>query len=272
MRLLTLLFALGLVAATSASAQVTGGCSATPAVPMIPVSQRGVMVTELNGRVITGLARSSGQIPYSLVRMNTQVQTLSNGIQITTRSEMREWHDAEGRQRTEVRVERNGEMELQNISINDPVLRENISLHPKAQVAQVMRYPEPNTTAYQQRPVDKAFQEAMKAEWQPSTSHIESKTETLGTAVIVGECAQGNRWTQVIPAGEMGNDGELRYMNESWMSPRLGIQLRQVNDDPRTGHTVSEVTELHLEDPDPSVFQAPPEYQVFDLTREPAKP
>jgi len=185
---------------------------------------------------------------------------------------MREWHDAEGRTRTEIRAERNGEMQLQNTFISDPVLRENIALYSKAQVAQVTRYPDPTLAGNQQRPVDKAFQEAMKAEYQPQTRRApqnENKQETLGTSVVLGECAQGNRWTQVVPAGEMGNDGEIRTVSENWFSPRLGIQLRTVVDDPRTGHLVNEVTELHVEAPDPSVFQAPPEYQVFDLTREP---
>jgi len=265
MRLLALAFALGFSWVTSA--QMTGGCSVAGPAPVTMISQR--------GNVIGSVPRIPGHVPYSLVRMNTQVQTLGNGVRITTRSEMREWHDAEGRTRTENRVERNGEMELQNVSITDPVARENIILHPKAQVAQLMRFLDPNTTAYQPRPVDKAFNEAMKAEYQPQpqrTSQSENKNETLGMSVILGECAQGNRWTQVILAGELGNDGELRTTTESWNSLRLGIMLRSVMDDPRTGHLVNEVTELHLDPPDPALFQPPPEYQVFDLTRDPAKP
>jgi hypothetical protein len=43
-------------------------------------------------------------------------------------------------------------------------------------------------------------------------------------------------------------------------------------DDPRTGHVVDEVTELHLEIPDPAMFEPPHAYRVFDLTRDPAKP
>lgn len=275
MRLFAVLFASGLVGVTAASAQMTSDCSVTPPAAVIPVSQGITVVTD--GRFVSSLnaaavpAMNPGRVPYSLVRMNTQVQTLSNGVQITSRTETREWRDAEGRQRMEFRVERNGEMELQNISINDPVLRESIMLHPKAQVAQVTRFPD--STSYQPRPVDKAFQEAMKPEYQPQqvTPSVENKNETLGTTAIAGECAQGTRYTQIIPADAMGNDGELRTVNESWMSPRLGIQLRIVNDDPRTGHMVNEVTELHLEAPDPALFQPPPEYHVFDLTRDPAK-
>jgi hypothetical protein len=203
--------------------------------------------------------------------MRTQIQTLSNGSQITTRTETREWQDVQGRRRTELRREHNGEMEFQSGSIFDPALRQTIALHPRAKVAEVTRFfvgsPVP------QRPVDQEFNKAMQAEYQArSSSRIELKNERLEPSVILGECAEGNRNSQTIPSGEAGNDVEIRSVSESWWSPRLGIQLRSTTDDPRIGHVVDEVTELHLEAPDASVFQPPPDYQVFDLTREPAKP
>jgi len=212
-----------------------------------------------------------GNIAYSLVRVRTQVQTLSNGTQIKTRTESHEWRDAEGRQRTEVWVERDGEMEVQNISIYDPVLHEYIALYPRTQVASVNRMPPPQQ--YQWRPVDASFQKAMQLESQGTeTSHIEFKNESLGIASIDGECVQGGRSTQTIPAGQIGNDAEIQVVSETWVSPRLEMPLKSIVDDPRTGHYVEEVTELHLEAPDPSMFQVPPGYQVFDLTREPAQP
>lgn len=267
MRLFALVLVSTLAAVTTATAQVAGGCPVTGSSSVTMISQRGM--------VIGSVPRTPVRIPYSLVQMHTQVQTLSNGVQITSRQEMREWHDADGRTRTEARIERNGEMELQSASINDPVARENIILYPRAHVAQVTRYPEPHVTASQPRPIDKAFNEAMKAEFQPQpqrTPPHENKTEELGTTVILGECAQGTRWTNIVPAGELGNDGEIRAVQENWFSPRLGIQLRFVLDDPRMGHIENEVTELDLENPDPSVFQPPPDYHVFDLTRDPANP
>lgn len=253
MRLLAVLFASGLVAVSAASAQVTGG--------FCPVVRSG--------------APQPKYVPYSLVRMNTQVQTLSNGVQITSRTETHEWRDAEGRARFETSVERNGEMQLQSVVISDPVLKTTIQLHPKSQVAQISRFVA--AAPYVQRPVDKAFQEAMKAEYQARPGaqpmpQIEYKNESLGLTVIAGECAQGSRTTQIIPTGAVSNDGEIRVVSENWGSPRLGIGLRSVMDDPRSGHVVNEVTELHLEAPDPAMFQAPPDYQVFDLTRDPSKP
>jgi hypothetical protein len=199
------------------------------------------------------------------------VQTLGNGTQVTTRTESHEWRDAQGRQRSEIWVQRNGETQLQNVSIFDPVLRRTISLHPRVQVADVNRLPEP--TMRQPRAVDEAYQKAMQPEYQQQgVSHAEFKSERLEPTVILGECAEGNRSTQIFPAGEIGNDAEIRVVAENWRSPRLGIQLRTVNDDPRTGRYVEEVTELHLEAPDSALFQVPPEYKVFDLTREPAQP
>jgi hypothetical protein len=258
MRLITFLFASIFVGVTFASAQVNG------ATHLVPVTE-------------TGLVSPGGLVPFSLVRVCTAVQTLGNGIQITSRTETHEWQDALGRKRMETSVEQDGEMKLQSVSIWDPVLRRNIFLHSSARVAEVRGFPQPPVpapaTANDPRPVDVEFAKAMQPEYQTRpSSHIEYKNERLEPTVIAGERAEGYRSTSIIPAGEIGNDAEIRSVSENWTSPRLGISLRSTTDDPRRGRVVDEVTELHLEVPDPSMFQPPPGYQVFDLTRDPAKP
>lgn len=259
MRLLAVVFASGLVGVMPACAQM--GVATCPAV-------RRTVVTDLNGKVT-----SPGLVAYSLVRVRTTVQTLGNGTQITSRIETREWQDAQGRRRVESWIEHNGEMEFQNGSIFDPTLRESINLYPTAKVAQVTRFS--LGVPVQQRPVDEEFNKAMQAEYQARNSlhsNIELRSENLDARVMFGECVQGNRTTQTIPAGEIGNDAEIQTASENWWAPRLGISIRSTMDDPRMGHVVDEVTELHVEAPDPSVFQPPPDYKVFDLTRDPAQP
>ena len=234
------------------------------------------VVASLSPRAVVQLAGATPPqqfTPYSLVQTRTTVQTLGNGTRITNRVETRTWRAADGKVRTETLFEHNGEMQLQNINIFDPVLQQSTVLHERSQVAEVNRFLRP--TNWQPRAVDKEFGAAMQAEYQhpnQTQSHTEFKNEQLGTATIAGECANGSRNTQIIPAGEQGNDSELRYVNENWFSPRLGIMLRSIQDDPRNGHIVDEVTELHLEAPDPSLFEPPPGYQVFDLTHDPANP
>lgn len=258
MRLLVLLFGLGFVAApTSGQTNAPAACPVNPAAAACPAAPR------------------SSVAGYSAVRQQTVVQTLANGTQVTTRTEFHEWRDSAGRSRTDVYVERGGQMQLQMSNIFDPVAHRSIQLHPIAHVAAVNDMP-PMVGQFQQipqRPVDKAFNEAMQAEYRGQRpSGIENKNESLGKSTILGECAVGNRWTQTIPAGEEGNDAPIQTLSENWSAPRIGVTLKSVNDDPRTGHMVNEVTELHVGDPDASVFQPPADYQVFDLTREPAKP
>ncbi len=245
------------MACVGASGQTNApaACPVTPPASACPVGQR------------------TGPVAFSLIRQRTQVQTLANGTQITTRTETHEWHDSAGRMRTDNYVERDGQMQLQIANIFDPVAHRNIQLHAIAHVAAINQMPQPMMGSFKPRAVDKAFNEAMQPEYRArQQSRTEAKTESLGKSTIQGECAIGNRWSQMIPAGEQGNDAPIQTSSENWFAPQLGIQLKTVSDDPRMGHVVDEVTELHLGDPDPSVFQPPPDYQVFDLTREPAKP
>jgi hypothetical protein len=57
---------------------------------------------------------------------------------------------------------------------------------------------------------------------------------------------------------------------ENWSSQLLGIQLRYISDDPRTGKSTIEVTDIRQTDPDPALFKAPEGYEVKDTTPTPA--
>jgi hypothetical protein len=46
------------------------------------------------------------------------------------------------------------------------------------------------------------------------------------------------------------------------MSQTLGIELRYITDDPRTGKQTTEVTDIQQTAPDPALFQPPEGYQV----------
>lgn len=204
--------------------------------------------------------------PYSLLEVETAVQTLGNGTQIRSRTETRRMQDANGRTRTETSREWNGAMRLEYITIYDPATRESITLHPRSRVAELRRFPA--ATAWTgPRAVDREYGEAMRAEYesqQKSGIHVE--TEKLEPKTILGERVNGTRRTVITPAGEQGNDSELRSVSEQWISPRLHFSLLDISDDPRSGHVVNEVTELHLEAPDPSVFQVPAGYRIFDFS------
>jgi hypothetical protein len=92
------------------------------------------------------------------------------------------------------------------------------------------------------------------------------QTEKLGTQSFQGVLAEGTRNTQTIPAGSQGNTLPLVIVNERWFSKELGITVMQVNDDPRTGRTVTELEELNQGDPPPSMFTPPEGYEIKEQT------
>jgi hypothetical protein len=81
--------------------------------------------------------------------------------------------------------------------------------------------------------------------------------ESLGIREFHGVAANGTRRTLTIPAGQEGNALAVVTVNESWTSPKLGISMMEIRDDPRRGRTVAEVEEFHEGDPDPSLFSPP---------------
>ena len=84
----------------------------------------------------------------------------------------------------------------------------------------------------------------------------------LGSISIQGVEAHGQRITRTIAVGEVGNDRTFVTVEENWMAPSLGLELRQSTEDPRTGKRTRELVNLTLEEPDPSLFQPPADYNV----------
>ncbi len=90
--------------------------------------------------------------------------------------------------------------------------------------------------------------------------------ENLGTQVMEGVLAEGQRQTMTIPAGSQGNDREIHVVTETWMSPDLKMAVYRKMSDPRTGDNIMRLTNISRNDPDPQLFQPPADYQVVDET------
>jgi hypothetical protein len=88
------------------------------------------------------------------------------------------------------------------------------------------------------------------------------KVDELGNISIQGVEARGQRITRTIAVGDVGNDQTFVAYEENWMAPSLGLELRQSIEDPRTGKRTRELVNLTLEEPDPSLFQPPADYNV----------
>jgi hypothetical protein len=205
--------------------------------------------------------------PYSANQKTTNVQTLANGTTITTITESQIWRDADGRTRTESLNILTSGPQYRGISIYDPVERLRMSwtvgMPNVPNVVNLYHMPMPQ---FVPQPVQPAPINPQPIR-QPYYPNI---TESLPPQTIEGLYATGSRFTNTIPAGYIGNDHDLITTRETWTAPSLGIQLRSISDDPRTGKSTTEVTDIQQTDPDPSLFKAPEGYQVKDTTPAPA--
>ncbi|MGA9672532.1 MAG: hypothetical protein WBQ94_25175, partial [Terracidiphilus sp.] len=149
------------------------------------------------------------------------------------------------------------------VNVHDPVNRINITWNSNSKVANVIHIPEPR--------------QIKRIEMQPDVENmapmpmvrpeaIKPQFEELGMKTINGVEAQGTRTTRVIPAGREGNDQPLTVTHESWVSPELKLVVMSTNDDPRSGTSTMELTDIERAEPDPALFQVPEGYTVKERT------
>jgi hypothetical protein len=87
-------------------------------------------------------------------------------------------------------------------------------------------------------------------------------TEDLGSQTINGIYAKHSRVTITIPAGMIGNNREIKVVNERWYSDELQVMIKSVNTDPRFGVNTYELTDIRQAEPDPSLFRPPADYTL----------
>ena len=91
-------------------------------------------------------------------------------------------------------------------------------------------------------------------------------SERLGTDVMEGVLVEGTRQTTTYPVGSQGNDRPIVVTTDIWQSPDLKITILNKSTDPRSGENTIRITNLNRAEPDPSLFQPPPEYSVVEET------
>jgi hypothetical protein len=93
--------------------------------------------------------------------------------------------------------------------------------------------------------------------------------ERLDPKNISGVYCEGNRTTTTYPIGWFGNDRPIVAVQETWTSRELRITMMTMNDDPRTGTRITEVTDLDRSEPDPALFQVPQGYKIHEQNPQP---
>lgn len=92
-----------------------------------------------------------------------------------------------------------------------------------------------------------------------------AQTEDLGTKTMFGITVTGQRTTITFPPGSyMGNDIPVQRITEDWRSPQYGVFLSKDTQPDR--ENTNTITTFSAAEPDPSLFQVPPGYQVVDET------
>jgi hypothetical protein len=201
--------------------------------------------------------------PYSLVEKTTQVRTLSDGTVMTTNREQHRMRDSEGRTRTEMGTIKDGQFELQTVSLMDPVANTIATLIVHGKTAMVTHFPQPKPPTPEQEARMAEFRTKAEA-YRKEHPALPSGYEDLPPETIAGVYATGRRHTLIIPAGREGNDRDIHVVEDSWASSDLRITLRSTTDDPRMGKITMEVTDLERNEPDPTLFQIPADYKVTE--------
>ena len=84
--------------------------------------------------------------------------------------------------------------------------------------------------------------------------------ETLPDQMFSGIAGKGSRVTITIPVGSIGNDRELKVVNERWYSDDFKLLLKTSNSDPRFGTSTYELENIQQGEPAGSLFQPPADY------------
>ncbi len=91
-----------------------------------------------------------------------------------------------------------------------------------------------------------------------------ANAESLGTEMKEGVNATGERRTETIAAGQIGNDRPIQVVNEHWYSPDLQMDIMTTHIDPRSGEDTMRVINIQRGEPDPSLFAPSAGYQILD--------
>jgi hypothetical protein len=196
--------------------------------------------------------------PFSGDWIAESTETLADGNRIRQTSTAQLVRDSEGRTRREESLAGLGALAAgggaqQVVFIYDPVAGASYALDPVHKTA--------NKSAWIARP--SAAAEARREMWAGGVDQS-VKTEALGAATIEGLQAQGTRTTVTIAAGAIGNEAPIQVVTERWYSADLQMAILTRRSDPRSGETVTRLTNVSRSEPSPALLQVPPDFKLTE--------
>jgi len=213
-----------------------------------------LLVTSSFGQVNSGPAAVTNS-PYSIVEETQHTRTLADGTHIVNTTQMKFYRDSSGRTRIESLRLSPGPVEFGSIQINDPIADKMYVLNTGNHVAETieMRRPVRSSPSIPLLPLVTPPEPSRRP--QPSITH-----EDLGTQTIEGLLATGQRTTTTIPVDAQGNDRPIIVTREVWVSDELRRPVYTKISDPLNGDSVTHIVSLDRSEPDPALFQVPPDY------------
>jgi hypothetical protein len=211
-------------------------------------------------------------VPYSGVQISQRIQTLADGTKLTQDNpSIRYYRDSAGRTRTERPFMAVPSTIVKNvpsmIEIADPVAGYRIVLDPVNKVAhRTVGQRSPQMILPRMAGSTPSKGVVTSGAVTGAGVHLQTSTERLGTKTIDGLSVEGVRMTITHPIGEMGNDRPVMTILETWTSPELMITVFSKNSDPRSGDSITALTNIDRAEPDPALFQIPRGYQVVEET------
>jgi hypothetical protein len=217
------------------------------------------------GAILYGGQNRSGA-PYSATVKTTHEQKLADGNAIHGSTTTHQARDSAGRTMTEIAAGctygPDGQLQaLIRITVNDSETRTLLSWtvndSSQKKIARVVHQPE----LVPAKPSVQTSQRLQAAQMR-QRSRTEVRSENLGSKIIAGVMAEGNRMTRTVPAGEEGNDLQLEIVDETWTAKDLGLIVVRISDDPRHGRDTTEIVELKQGEPDPALFVPRADYTL----------
>jgi hypothetical protein len=221
--------------------------------PLSPDDAIGFVSVEagLGGRTVAGAPFTA-----SLSTQTTQVLADGNRIERGTTGMLA--RDNRGRTRRDMTLAAigpwatSGKVAPHVILLNDPVAGTHYILEPDQKIARKL----PSFPHLRNLP------DRIPPPPSPEQSRSGVTTTSLGTRTQDGLALQGTQTTRTIPAGAIGNERPIEISVERWFSPELQMNVIIKRDDPRTGETLFQLTDIERQEPDASLFQVPSEYTV----------
>lgn len=184
--------------------------------------------------------------PYTGKRILESTGTLRDGTYVDQVNTLIMSRDSEGRMR----------MENDNtIQIQDPIAHVSYILDKKVHIARMA----PRSTATPEQ-----IQAAAQAELELEQARKITR-ESLGSKMMEGLLVEGTRTTETRAYGGLATGPMIKIVEEHWYSQELKLDIMTTIDDPRQiTQMTSRLTEIQLGEPDPALFQVPPDYTIKD--------